>query len=313
MNIVFLDADTIGKDISLAPLEALGGLKVFGKTLPNELTERIKNAGIIITNKVVLRQPEIDAATQLKLICITATGTNNIDTAYAAEKGIAVKNVANYSTESVVQTTFASLLALINHISYFDYYVKSGAYSTSSIFTHFGRTFSELAGKSFGVIGMGAIGERVAGVASAFGAKVSYYSTSGKHKHPHYPSLSLSELLHQSDVVSIHAPLNEKTNNLIDYAALQMMKPSAVLINMGRGGIVNEDALAKAIDQNLIAGAAIDVYAHEPLPDDHPYLCVNNKQKLILTPHVAWSSTEARARVVQFTAKNIEDFLASQP
>jgi glycerate dehydrogenase len=312
MNIVFLDADTIGKDIALAPLEAWGGLKVFGTTFPNELPERIKNAGIIITNKVALRQPEIDAATKLKLICVTATGVNNIDTAYAAKKGIAVKNVAGYSTESVVQATFASLLALIHNIPYFDFYVKSGAYSTSPIFTHFGHTFEELAGKSFGIIGLGAIGKRVANVACAFGMKVSYYSTSGKNQHPHYASLGLSELLHQSDVVSIHAPLNENTHNLIGYKELQGMKPTAALVNMGRGGIVNESDLAKALDNNLISGAAIDVYEQEPLPDDHPYLCVKNKQKLILTPHIAWGSIEARTRVVQLTAKNIEDFLSSQ-
>jgi glycerate dehydrogenase len=309
MNIVFLDADTIGKDIALTPLEACGTFKAFGTTLPSELPERIKNAGIVITNKVVLNQPEIDAATRLQLICVTATGVNNIDTAYAAKKGIVVKNVAGYSTESVVQSTFASLLALTNHIPYFDYYVKSGAYSTSPIFTHFGHTVNELAGKSFGIIGLGAIGKRVAGVASAFGAKVSYYSTSGQNECPGYPSLSLAELLRQSDVISIHAPLNEKTKNLIGYAALQEMKPTALLVNMGRGGIVNEADLAKALDNNLIGGAAIDVYEQEPLPDDHPYLCVKDKQKLILTPHVAWGSVEARTRVIALTAKNIENFI----
>jgi glycerate dehydrogenase len=310
MNIVFLDADTIGKDIALTPLRACGTLKVFGTTLPSELPERIKQADIIITNKVVLNQPEIDAAARLRLICVTATGVNNIDTAYAETKGIAVKNVAGYSTESVVQSTFASLLALTNSIPYFDYYVKSGAYSTSPIFTHFGQnTYRELAGQRFGIIGMGAIGKRVADVASAFGAKVCYYSTSGQNKCPGYTSLSLDELLRQSDVVSIHAPLNEKTRNLIGYAALQEMKPTALLVNMGRGGIVNEADLARALDNNLIAGAAIDVYEQEPLPDDHPYLCIKNKQKLILTPHVAWSSVQARTRVIALTAKNIEDFI----
>lgn len=309
MNIVFLDADTVGKDIALTPLEAYGTLKVFGTTLPGALPERIKNADIVITNKVVLNQPEIDAAANLKLICVLATGVNNIDTAYAAQKGIAVKNVAGYSTDSVVQSTFASLLALTNNIPYFDYYVKSGAYSTSPVFTHFGHTFRELAGKSFGIIGMGAIGKRVAGVAGAFGAKVSYYSTSGQNKCRDYPRLGLADLLRQSDVVSIHAPLNEKTKNLIKYTELQTMKPTALLVNMGRGGIVNEADLAKALDNNLIGGAAIDVYEQEPIPDDHPYLCVKNKQKLILTPHVAWGSVEARTRVIALTAKNIENFI----
>jgi glycerate dehydrogenase len=309
MNIVFLDADTIGKDIALTPLESCGTLKVFGSTLPGVLQERIKNADIIITNKVVINQPEINAAPNLKLICVAATGVNNIDTDYAAKKGIAVKNVAGYSTESVVQSTFASLLAFTNNIPYFDYYVKSGAYSTSPIFTHFGHTFRELAGKSFGIIGLGTIGKRVADVACAFGANVSYYSTSGQNKCAAYARLELTGLLRQSDVISIHAPLNEKTKNLIRYSELQEMKPTALLVNMGRGGIVNEVDLAKALDNNLIAGAAIDVYEQEPLPDDHPYLCVKDKRKLILTPHIAWGSVEARTRLIALTAKNIENFI----
>jgi glycerate dehydrogenase len=233
---------------------------------------------------------------------------NNIDLEYAKKKGIAVKNVAGYSTESVVQTTFASLLALLNGTAYFDHYVKSGAYSTSLVFTHFGHTFTELTGKQFGIIGLGTIGKRVAEVATAFGAKVSYYSSSGQHDHSAYPRLSLDALLQQSDVVSIHAPLNEKTKNLIDYEKLQLLKRTAILVNMGRGGIVNEKDLAKALDNNLLAGAAFDVFEQEPLPAEHPYLCVKDKQKLLLTPHMAWSSIEARTRVVQLTAKNIENF-----
>jgi glycerate dehydrogenase len=309
MKIVFLDADTIGKDVALSSLESLGKLRVFGTTFPAELPERIKDADIVITNKVELNQPEMDAAAKLKLICVTATGLNNIDTAHAAKKGIAVKNVVDYATKSVVQSTFASLLALIHNIPYYDHYVKSGAYSTSPMFTHFGHTFKELAGKSFGIIGLGTIGKCMAGMADAFGANVSYYSTSGQNKCPDYPCLSLVELLRQSDVISIHAPLNEKTKNLIGYKELQKMKPSALLVNMGRGGIVNEAALAKALDNNLIAGAAIDVFEQEPLPDDHPYLSVKDKRKLILTPHTAWGSVEARARVIALTAKNIESFI----
>ncbi|MDR3236822.1 MAG: D-2-hydroxyacid dehydrogenase [Prevotellaceae bacterium] len=309
MNIIFLDADTIGKDISFLPLEQLGNFKVFGTTLSGELSERIKTADIIVTNKVVFGQAEMDAAPNLKLICLTATGMNNIDLAYAEKKGITVKNAVNYSTESVVQSTYASLLALLNGIVYFDHYVKSGAYSNSFIFTHFGHTFAELSGKHFGIIGLGNIGKRVAEIAVAFGTKVSYYSTSGKHTEDTYPCLSLSDLLQQSDIISIHAPLNENTQNLIGYNELQQMKSTALLINMGRGGIINEEDLAKAIDKNVIGGAALDVYAHEPLPAEHPFMHIKNKQKLILTPHVAWASTEARTRVVQLTAKNIEEFI----
>jgi glycerate dehydrogenase len=310
MNIIFLDADTIGKDIALTSLESLGNLKVYRTTFRNEAAERIRNADIVISNKVQLLKNEMDSAPNLKLICVTATGINNIDADYASEKGIIIKNVAGYSTESVVQTSFAALLGLLNGITYFDNYVKSGAYSTSPIFTHYGRTYWELAGKQFGIIGMGTIGKRMADVAAAFGAKVSYYSTSGKNSSNSYPRVELTTLLQQSDVISIHAPLNDKTKDLITYQEMKLMKPSALLVNMGRGGIVKEVDLAKAIDDNLIGGAAVDVYEQEPVPSDHPYLSVKNKQKLLLTPHIAWGSMEARKRVIELTAKNIEEFLA---
>ena len=310
MHIVFLDADTIGKDISLAPLEPLGQLKVYGTTFPNEISGRLKQAGILITNKVQIGQAEMDKAPNLQLICVTATGTNNIDLDYAAQKGITVKNVAGYSTESVVQITFAAILSLLNSTAYFDHYVKSGAYSTSPVFTHYGRTFCEIAGKKFGIIGMGTIGKRVAEVATALGAKVCYYSTSGNNNKGGYPRLSLDELLRTCDVVSIHAPLNGNTKDLITYDKLKMMKPTAIIANMGRGGIINEKALAKALDENLIAGAAVDVFEQEPIPADHPYLSIKNKQKMQLTPHIAWGSMEARQRVVELTAKNIETFLS---
>jgi len=310
MHIVFLDADTIGKDISLSPLEPLGKLKVYSTSLQDEVAGRIKQADIIITNKVQIRQAEMDNAPKLKLICITATGTNNVDLEYAAKKGIAVKNVAGYSTESVVQTTFASILSLLNSTAYFDQYVKSGAYSTSPIFTHYGQTFWEMTGKNFGIIGMGTIGKRVAEVATAFGAKVYYYSTSGNNNCETYLRLSLEELLQTCDIVSIHAPLNDKTKNLITHNELKLMKPTAFIANMGRGGIINEKDLAKALNENLIAGAAVDVFEQEPIPADHPYLAVKNKQKLMLTPHIAWGSAEARKRLLELTAKNIETFLS---
>ena len=310
MHIVFLDADTIGKDIALTPLETLGNLKIYSTTLSHETAERIKTADIVITNKVVIGQAEIDTAPSLKLICVAATGTNNINVQYAAEKGIAVKNAAGYSTESVVQTTFANILSLLNSTAYFDQYVKSGAYSTSMIFTHYGQTFWELAGKRYGIIGMGAIGKRVAEVAAAFGAEVVYYSTSGKNTDAPYHHLELTELMRTCDIISIHAPLNEQTKNLITLDKLKLMKPEAIIANMGRGGIINEKDLSKAIDENLLGGAAVDVYEQEPIPANHPYLSVKNKIKFQFTPHLAWGSIEARKRLIAITAKNIEDFLS---
>ncbi|MDR0296037.1 MAG: D-2-hydroxyacid dehydrogenase [Prevotellaceae bacterium] len=310
MHIVFLDADTIGKDIALTPLESLGNLTIYSTTLVHETIERIKAADIVITNKVAVGQIEMDAAPLLKLICVAATGTNNINIQYAAEKGITIKNVAGYSTESVVQTTFANILSLLNGTAYFDQYVKSGAYSTSMIFTHYGQTFWELAGKRFGIIGLGTIGKRVAKVSTAFGAEVMYYSTSGKNTDTLYPRLELDELLRSCDIISIHAPLNEQSRNLITLEKLKLMKPTAIIANMGRGGIINEQDLVKAIDENLIGGAVIDVYEQEPIPANHPYLSVKDKAKFQFTPHLAWGSVDARKRLIALTAKNIEEFLS---
>ncbi len=310
MHIVFLDADTIGKDIALSALESLGALKIYSTTLAHETADRIKSAAIVITNKVQIGKAEMDAAPSLKLICVTATGTNNIDLTYAAAKGITVKNVAGYSTESVVQTTYASILSLLNSTAYFDQYVKSGDYSGSAMFTHYGKTFWELAGKRIGIIGMGTIGKRVAEVAVAFGAEVVYYSTSGKNTGAAYPCLDLDELLRTADIVSIHAPLNDRTKGLINLEKLKLMKPTALIVNMGRGGIINEHDLAKAIDENVLAGAAIDVFEQEPLPAGHPYLSVKNKAKFQFTPHIAWGSREARKRLIALTVKNIEEFLS---
>ncbi len=307
-SIVFLDGDTLGKDISLSPIEQQGNLKVYGNTLAGEVRKRIAEANCVITNKVVLSRDEIDAAPHLKLICVAATGMNNIDLEYAKQKNIPVKNVAGYSTDSVVQLTFALLLNMVCSISYYDRYVKSGAYTSSALFTHLGRTYFELQGKQMGIIGMGSIGQKVAAIATAFGMKVVYYSTSGKNNQSQYPRMELDELLGTSDVVSIHAPLNEQTKNLLTFEKLKLMKPTACLLNLGRGGIVNEAALTRALNENLLAAAATDVYEQEPMPSDHPFSRINDKEKLVLTPHIAWASIEARKRLVELMAKNIDVF-----
>jgi glycerate dehydrogenase len=308
MKIVFLDSASMG-DTSLAPLEKLGTLTVYSDTLAGEeVVERCKEADVIICNKVKITASIMDALPKLRLICITATGMNNVDLKYAEQKRIAVKNVAGYSTASVSQVTFALLLSLMHSVGYFDAYVKSGQYAQSGLFTHYGRTFSELADKNFGVIGMGNIGRRVAGIAEAFGAHVAYYSTSGKNLAAPYPSLPLGELLKTSDVVSIHAPLNSSTYNLIGYPQLQLMKPTAYLVNIGRGKIVNEAGLARALNENLIAGAALDVFEHEPINHDNPLLSVKNPEKLMLSPHIGWLSVEARRTLIEKVAKNIEEW-----
>ena len=265
MKITFLDAATLGSDVSLDPIARLGELVCWQTSSPEEAMERVRDCDVLIVNKVKVTAGLIDAAVNLKLICEAATGVNNIDMEYAASKGIPVRNVAGYSTESVVQCTFMHILSLTGRLPYYDAKVKSGKYSWSGLFTDVSLPFFELAGKTMGIIGMGTIGHRVAQVAEAFGMKVVYYSTSGTSRCHDYPSLPLEELMAVSDVVSVHAPLNDRTAGLVGSRELSLMKPHAVIVNMGRGGIIDETALAKAVDDGIIAGAGIDVYSVEPL------------------------------------------------
>lgn len=306
MHIVFLDTKTVGETDNLNELNELGDVTFYPMTTSEQTAERIKKADIIITNKVVLDGPLIRSATQLKLICIAATGMNNVDLEAAENLGISVMNVSGYAANSVAQTTFAMILQLLQGIPFYDHYVKSGEYSKSDIFTNLDRPFWELNGKRFGIIGMGIIGRKVATVAEAFGCEVVYFSTSGKNSGQPYPQLSLRELLKTSDIVSIHAPLNQNTEKLIGYAEISAMKDHALLINTGRGGIVVESELAKALDENLIAGAALDVFEKEPIPSDTPLLKVKQSEKLILIPHIAWASKEARRELINGVIRNIK-------
>lgn len=305
MKITFLDAATLGSDVSLDPIARLGELVCWQTSSPEEAMERVRDCDVLIVNKVKVTAGLIDAAVNLKLICEAATGVNNIDMEYAASKGIPVRNVAGYSTESVVQCTFMHILSLTGRLPYYDAKVKSGKYSWSGLFTDVSLPFFELAGKTMGIIGMGTIGHRVAQVAEAFGMKVVYYSTSGTSHCHDYPSLPLEELMAVSDVVSVHAPLNDRTAGLVGSRELSLMKPHAVIVNMGRGGIIDETALAKAVDDGIIAGAGIDVYSVEPLNVANPLSKVKHQERLSLTPHTAWASVEARNRLVGMIASNI--------
>lgn len=306
MKIVFLDAATMG-DVDFGPVRALGDLVLYESSSREEALERVVESEVLIINKIRVDAELMDAAPSLKLICEAATGVNNIDVAEAERRGIPVRNVAGYSTDSVVQTTFMLMLALVGKAAYFDGFVKSGEYSRCGMFTNVSTVFMELAGKRLGIIGMGNIGRKVAAVAEAFGMEVVYYSTSGTSHCTDYPSLGLEELLQTSDVVSVHAPYNERTAGLIGEAELGMMKPGAYLLNLGRGGIVDEIALAGAIDGGLIAGAAADVFTSEPLPADNPLMKVRKKDRLLLTPHIAWASKEARDRLAAMIARNIAE------
>lgn len=308
MKIVFLDSDTMG-DVSFAPVEQYGELVCYGRSTPEQAIERVADCDVLIINKVKVTPALIDAAPSLKLICEAATGVNNIDLEYAASKGIPVCNAVGYSTDSVVQATFMHLLSLVGNAPYFDDAVKSGRYSKSGIFTDVTKCWIELAGKTMGIIGMGNIGRKVAHVAEAFGMKVCYFSTSGTSHCKDYPSLDIDELLAVSDVVSVHAPLNERTIGLIGGRELGLMKSEAYILNMGRGGIIDEKALAEAVDQGRIAGAALDVFEYEPLPEDNPLLHVSHPERLRLAPHVAWASVQARERLVGMIADNIAQYM----
>lgn len=309
MKIVLLDYSTLGNIRGLEKLNDLGEFEYYEYTSPEERVSRIEGAEIVITNKVVIDQNVIDSNPKLKLICILATGVDNVDVAYAKTKGVQVKNVSGYSTQSVAQHTFACLLSLIHQIQFYDHYVKSGEYAKSKIFTHIGYEYWELKGKVFGIIGLGAIGKKVAQIAQAFGAEVCYYSTSGKNYNPDYRQVNKDELFETSDVISIHAPLNEHTKHLVGETELRKMKKSAMLINMGRGGIVDEKALAEVLDEELIFGAVLDVLEKEPIEHDHPLLGIQNKNHLLITPHIAWASTAARASLVKQTIENVEHYL----
>ena len=308
MKIVFLDAATVG-DISLEPVAGYGELVTYPTSTPEEALERVADAEVLIINKIKVTSQLLNAAPKLKLICEAATGINNIDLEAASSRGIPVRNVAGYSTESVVQVTFAHILELMTQTRRYDTYVKDGSYSASGIFTEVSRPYAEMAGKTIGIIGMGTIGHRVAEVAQAFGMDVIYFSTSGTGHCSDWPSVSLDELLSRSDIISIHCPLNATTSGLIREKELSMMKRSAVLVNMARGGIVDENALARAVDDSVIAGAALDVFTCEPLPGEHPFLHVRNSERLLFTPHVGWASREAVSRLIEGVAANIAEFV----
>ena len=277
-NIVFLDEYTLG-GADLGRLQALGEYKGYARTTPEELPDRCREADVIITNKVVLRHETLQSLPRLRLICVAATGTNNIDLEAAAELGIEVKNAAGYSTHSVAETTLGAAIALRRNIVYYDRYVKSGAYSAAGQQFHFALPTHQLYGSKWGIV-----------------------------REEPYPALPLTELLGRSDIVSIHAPLNDRTRGLIGAPELSVMKRSALLINVARGGIVDEAALAEALDRGSIAGAALDVFSREPFAADSPLLGIREPDRLLLSPHNAWSPREAVDVLVGCVEENIKTF-----
>ena len=306
-NIVFLDAYSIcGRDLS--EIAALGNFKAYESTEPEEVMERCIDADVIIANKTILDAEKLRALPRLKLICVAATGMNNIDLDTAAQLGIPVRNAVGYSTHSVSETTICSALALLREVVYYDRYFKCGDYSASPRMFNFDRPTGQIHGKNWGIIGLGNIGREVARLATAFGCNVRYTSTSGTARAEDYEAMSLDELLAWADVVSVHCPLNERTRNLIGADELSKMKPTAVIINVARGGIINEQALADALDNGVIRGAALDVFSSEPLDASSPLFRLRDPYRLLASPHNAWSTVEAIDRLIACVRDNINEY-----
>ena len=307
-KIVFLDRETLGSDIDCSCLNQYGNAIIYEQTEVDEVSKRIEDASIVITNKHILGPEQLKNATKLKLICVTATGVNNIDLEYCKLANIAVCNVKGYSTNAVAQHTFALLLDLYNKNHYYHNYIASGNYASSSMFTHLGHSFHELDNKVWGIVGMGDIGRKVANLAEAFGCQVQYYSTSGRNNQAQFKRVDFDTLLKTGDIITIHAPLNKQTEYLFDEEAFAKMKNSAYLINVGRGKIVKETALVDALKNHLIAGAGLDVFENEPIKADSKLLEIQDPTRLLMTPHIAWAPVETRNRVIEEVCLNIESF-----
>jgi len=308
MKIVILDRKTLGNDVNVDIFNKFGEVITYDITKENETKDRVKDADIVITNKVVISK-EVMENSNLKLICISATGKNNVDLEYAQQKGIEVKNVAGYSSSSVSQVAFSMIFHFVSKLNYYKNYVDEGNWQKSEIFTHIDKPFFELDKKRVGVIGLGDIGSSFASRAQAFDCEVVYYSTSGRNNNSEFKRVELDELLSTCDIISIHCPLNEQTKDLLNYENMKNMKDGAILLNLGRGGIINETDLSKLIDEKEIY-CGIDVVNVEPIEESNPLLKVQNKDRLLLTPHIGWASVEARTRLISMVAANIEEFLA---
>ena len=309
MKIVELDRETLGYDIDTSVLKTIGDFEEHEAADLETTREYIKDADVIIFNKTRMNEELLKDAPNVKLLAITATGFDNIDLEYCKSRGIAAANVKAYSTPAVAQHTFAMALFVLEKISYYDEYVKSGRYSSQSGFCNFDEKYNELSGKTWGIIGMGNIGRSVARIAEAFGCKVIFYSASGNSTCTDYERVELDVLLKESDVLSIHCPLSDRTRNLINRDTLKLMKKSAILINVARGPVVNDADLAEALNNGTIAGAGLDVLGVEPMEKDNPLGLIKDSRKLLITPHMAWASVESRQRCFDEVFENIRAFM----
>lgn len=309
MKLVVLERNSVGTDVDVSCFEKFGEVVYYPNTVAENTAERVKDADIIIGNKAPMNENTLKDAPNVKLICLFATGFDNVDLAYCESRGIKVANVVNYSTAMVVQHTLLLALALEEKLIHYDNYVKSGEYGAQDRFSNFDRPFREFEGKTWGIVGMGNIGRGVARVAQALGCKVIFYSASGKSTCKEYERVEFDALLSQSDILSLHCPLTDRTRGLINKEAFSKMKQSAVLVNVARGPVVDTQALYEALTQGQIAAAGLDVLEKEPISKDNPLGEIKDSTKLIITPHMAWASIEARTRLVDEVAKNIQAFL----
>ena len=312
MKLVVLERNSVGTDIDVSGFEKFGQVTYYANTLADNTAERVKDADIIIANKVPLNESTLKDAPNVKLICLFATGFDNVDVEYCKNRGIKVANVTNYCTPAVAQHTLLLAMALSEKLAFYDDYVKSGTYSAQERFSNFDKPFGELEGKTWGIVGMGSIGHKVAALAEAFGCQVIFYSASGRSTCTEYERVEFDDLLGRSDILSLHCPLSDRTRNLIDKEAFRKMKKSAILINVARGPVVNGQDLYDALMAGEIAAAGLDVLDNVPMEKDNPLGKIKDSTKLIITPHMSWASTEARARLVGEVVKNIQAFTDGQ-
>lgn len=311
MKIVFLDRKTIGDDLDYSLFSEMGEVESYDFSMPEEIPERVKDADVIVINMVPVNEYTIHTAKNLKLVCVAATGTDNLDKEYLERKKIAWRNVAGYSSDSVAQHTFAMLLYLMEHLRFYDDYVREGHYIGDYTFDHMSTGFHRIAGATWGIIGLGAIGRRVADIARAFGADVIYCSVSGAAPQEGYRQVDFAALLEESDIISVHVPLNTYSAGLLNAEAFGRMKPGAVFLNLSRGAVVVEEALVDALNTGRIAAAGLDVIVEEPMSAFSPLLGVKDKNRLLITPHIAWASVETRTDLIHTVAGQIREFYAS--
>ncbi len=306
MNIAVLDAATLGDDLDLSPFSAVGKVTTYPTTAPEQVSERLQGMQVAIVNKIKMNAQTLAEADDLRLICVAATGFDNIDTAYCQQRGIAVCNVPAYSTESVAQLTVSMALSLVTHLTEYRRFVHSGAYSESDTANKLTPVYHELSTLTWGVVGGGGIGTRVAQMAQALGCRVVMCRRKPETR---FESANIDTLCREADIVSLHVPLSDETRHLINEKRLNAMKDGAILLNVARGAVADEEAVARAVESGKLGGLGVDVYSTEPFRKEHPFYRLRDRDNVCLTPHMAWGAAEARARCLAVMVENIRAFV----